>query len=152
VDGHADTSTWLRERIDSHVAAGVGVAWLVLTLVAVSLEPPTNRPEPLIGVMLGILTWVLLATMVTGLVMERRFGLVASLGSAVLFTAAAIACPVSGHHSFGMWWFGQMACALVLVGISIAALRWTTDGVPPAWLSSRDDVDRADDAETDRVS
>jgi len=32
-------------------------------------------------------------------------------------------CPVSGHHSFGAWWYGQMLCALGLVAISFAALR-----------------------------
>jgi hypothetical protein len=45
---------------------------------------------------------------------------------------------VSGHHPFGAWWFGQMACALGMLGGSIAAVAW----------SSR--VDEAeDDADTD---
>jgi hypothetical protein len=61
--------------------------------------------------------------MLTGLVMQRRWGLLASLAAAILATAASIACPVTGHHSFGTWWFGQMACMLGLVAISAVALR-----------------------------
>ena len=61
---------------------------------------------------------LLVATMVTGMVMQRRLGLVVSLGAAGFFTALSVACPVSGHHPFGAWWFGQMACALGLVGFS----------------------------------
>jgi hypothetical protein len=41
----------------------------------------------------------------------------------VLATAASIACPVTGHHGFGAWWFGQMACVLALVAVSAVALR-----------------------------
>ena len=41
-------------------------------------------------------------------------------------TAAAIACPVTGHHTFGTWWFGEMACVLTLLGISVAALHRST--------------------------
>ena len=37
--------------------------------------------------------------------------------------AASIACPISGHHQFGTWWFGQMACMLALVAI-VLAIVW----------------------------
>ncbi len=50
-------------------------------------------------------------------------GIEAALGAAAWFVAMAVACPVSGHHSFGAWWYGQMACALGLVAITVAALR-----------------------------
>jgi hypothetical protein len=78
-----------------------------------------------IGLLLELSMYGLLATMVAGLVMQQRFGLVASLGAAVLATAASIACPVTGHHTFGTWWFGQMACVLALVAISSVALQRT---------------------------
>ena len=38
------------------------------------------------------------------------------------FLAMAVACPVSGHHSFGNWWYGQMACAIGLVAITGSAV------------------------------
>jgi hypothetical protein len=118
-----DVRAWLEERVDGVVCAAVAGSWFVLTQVIDRLEPATSRPEPVIGVLLQIAMWLLLATMVTGLVMQRRFGLVASLGAAVLATAAAIACPLSGHHQFGNWWFGEMVCVLALVAVSVIALR-----------------------------
>jgi hypothetical protein len=128
---HFDTRAWLAESVDGRLGGVVGVAWFVLIQVAYLLEPRTDHPVPVIGVLLEVTMYVLLATMITGLVMQRRFGLVASVGAAVLATAAAIACPVTGHHSFGTWWFGQMACVLALVGITVAALyRSTTARVP----------------------
>jgi hypothetical protein len=119
----ADTRSWLQDQVDGRLGVAVGVAWIVLLQIAFALEPRTNHHVPVIGLLLEITMYALLATMVTGLVMQRRFGLVASLGAAVLATAASIACPVTGHHSFGAWWFGQMACVLALVGISVAALH-----------------------------
>jgi len=130
-----DTRTWLRERIDGRLAAGVGIAWLVLLQIAFALEPVTHQPEPAYGVVLELTMWLLLATMVTGLVMQRRWGLVASLGAAGFMTALSVACPVSGHHPFGAWWFGQMACVLALVAISVVALRWSSD--LPDWLPAQ---------------
>ena len=119
----ADTREWLNERIPGAVAAGVGIAWFVLMQVAFLLEPASSQPVPVIGLALEISMYVLLAAMVTGLVMQRRWGLVASLAGAVLATAASVACPVTGHHAFGAWWFAQMACMLTLVATSVVTLR-----------------------------
>jgi protein-S-isoprenylcysteine O-methyltransferase Ste14 len=71
----AETRAWLQERIDGRLAAGTGIAWLVLVQVAMALEPTTHQPE---------------------------------------------------------WWFGQMACVLVLLGGSVAALQWSANGLPIA--------------------
>ncbi len=123
----AETRVWLQERIDGRLAAGIGIAWLVAYAVAGALEPVTHKPEPWYGVVLEVTFLGLLAATGTGLVMERRWGLMASLASAGFFTALSVACPVSGHHPFGAWWFGQMACALGMLGASFVAL-----GRPPA--------------------
>jgi hypothetical protein len=117
------TRAWLGERIDGRVGVVVGIAWLVLMQIAFALEPASEHEVPLIGLLLELSMYLLLGTMIAGLVMQRRFGLVASLGAAVLATAASIACPVTGHHGFGAWWFGQMACVLALVAVSAVALR-----------------------------
>jgi len=119
----AATREWLQDRIDGRVAIAVGIAWFVLNEIAYALEPAAQQSVPVIGIVLEVTMYVLLAAMLTGLVMQRRWGLLASFGAAVLATAASIACPVSGHHAFGAWWFGQMACMLALVAISVFALR-----------------------------
>jgi peptidoglycan/LPS O-acetylase OafA/YrhL len=117
-----DMRTWLRERIDGRICVVLGVAWIVLFQIAAALEPATNRAEPAYSVVLGLIMWGLLATMVTGLVMQRRFGLLASLGAAGFMTLLSVACPISGHHPFGAWWFGQLTCVLLLVVASLVAL------------------------------
>jgi hypothetical protein len=124
-----ETREWLRERIDGRLAAGVAIAWFVLLQLAMALEPVTHQPEPSYGIVLELVMWLLLATMVAGLVMQRRWGLVSSLGAAGFLTALSVACPVSGHHPFGAWWFGQMACVLALAAISVVAIRWSS-GLP----------------------
>ena len=121
-----DTRAWLQERIDGRIAAGIGIAWLVAYQVAASLEPVTHQREPWYGVALGVTFMALLAGTAAGLIAQRRWGLVASLAAAGFFTALSVACPVSGHHAFGTWWFGQMACALTMLGGSVAALAWSS--------------------------
>ena len=123
---------WLGERIDRYTPMVVAGAWFVLLQVAAALEPAPARAEPAIGVLLALAMYTLLAVMVTGLVMHRRFGLVASLAAAVLAAAASIACPITGHHQFGTWWYGQMACVLALVAISVASLRRPSPAPAPA--------------------
>ena len=92
----AETREWLQDRIDGRVAIAVGVAWLVLTEIAYALEPTSQHPVPLVGVVLEVTMYVLLAGMLAGLVMQRRWGLLVSFGAAVLATAAAIRVP--GHR------------------------------------------------------
>jgi hypothetical protein len=121
-----DTREWLGQRISGEVGILVGVAWYVLFSIAVALEPAATQPEAFptwLAVAIEVALLGLLGVMAVGLVARRRVGLVASLGAAALFLAMVVACPVSGHHSFGAWWYGQMACAIGLVAITGAALR-----------------------------
>ena len=119
-----------RERIDVRVAVGLGVAWFVLPEIAVALEPTAQHPDPTIGVVLGYVMNVIFIAMLIGLALRRRWGLVASLGGAMLVTAMAVACPTSGHHRFGLWWLGQMVCVVALVVGSVWALRRPVEAEP----------------------
>ena len=112
-----------RERIDVRVAVGLGVAWFVLPEIATLIEPAPRHADPAIGVLLGAVMNVVFVAMLIGLATRRRWGLQTSLGGAVLLTAMAVACPTTGHHQFGLWWFGEMACVLALVAGSVWALR-----------------------------
>jgi hypothetical protein len=123
--GAVSTREWLQERIDGRLAAGIAIGWLVAYELAAALEPVTHQPEPWYGVVLGVAFLGLIATTAAGLIAQRRWGLVVSVAAAGFFTALSVACPVSGHHPFGAWWFGQMACALAMLGGSVAALSWT---------------------------
>jgi hypothetical protein len=122
----ADTRVWLREEISRDLALFVGVAWYVLFFVGAALEPEPTNPDVIpafLSVTIDVALFGLLGVMAAGLIARRRFGLVASMGAAVFFVGLSVACPASGHHGFGAWWFGQMACAIGLVAISAAALR-----------------------------
>jgi 4-amino-4-deoxy-L-arabinose transferase-like glycosyltransferase len=111
------------ERISSEVAIAVGVAWFVCYTIGSALEPDTMRPVPVIGVVLGVALLVGILATAAGLIVRRRWGLTASLASAGILVASSVACPTTGHHPIGGWWFGQMLCAGALVGISFVALR-----------------------------
>lgn len=121
-----DTRAWLAERISADLALFVGAAWYVLFLVAIALEPEAAQPDVIpvwLSATLEVTLLGLLGVMAAGLTLRRRWGLVASMGAATLFVAMSVACPVSGHHGFGAWWYGQMACAIGLVAITGSALR-----------------------------
>jgi hypothetical protein len=120
-----DTGAWLRERIPGAWAAGVAIAWYVLYAIAVLVEPDTHHEVPLIGVVLGAALLAAMVVTAAGLLSGRRWGFVASLAGAGLLVASSVACPTTGHHTIGTWWFAQMACSLALVGISVAALKRT---------------------------
>jgi hypothetical protein len=130
------TRTWLNERIDSKVAIGVGVSWIALYSIGAELEPAPNRSEPLLGVLLGVTLLSLFVAALVGLGMRRRWGIGLALVAAITLTVMSVMCPVSGHHTFGAWWYGQMLCALGLVGISLAALA------RPAASPKREEVRR----------
>lgn len=119
-----------RERIDLRVAIAVGVSWFVVMEIVAALEPTSARPDPALGVALGVVANVLFVGMLIGLALRRRWGLLASLAGAVLVTAMAVACPTSGHHAFGLWWYGEMVGVLALVVGSVAALRLPAPASP----------------------
>ena len=118
----ASTRTWLNERVDPKVAIGVGVSWFVLYSIGAELEPAPNRSEPVLGVILGVALISLFVAALVGLGMRRRWGIGLSLVGALTLTVMSVMCPVSGHHTFGAWWYVQMLCALGLVAIRFAAL------------------------------
>lgn len=121
-----DTRTWLLERIDGRVAAVVGVAWYVLFGIAQAIEPAPANPNAVPGWIENAIAVVFLGTlavMLPGLIARRRWGLLGSLAASVVFVAATIACPTTGHHEFGFWWLGEMACAAALLGLSVATLK-----------------------------
>ena len=144
-----ETRAWLQDRINGGLAAGIGIGWLVAYQLAVALEPVTHKPEPWYGVILNLGLLGLFAVTATGLIMQRRWGLVSSAAAALAFTALSVACPLSGHHPFGAWWFGQMACALGMLGVSLAALNWSSRGdssVEPSSIDAESALVSAGDA------
>ena len=120
---HDESGEWLQARIPGAMAATVGVSWYVLFALGSAVEPETSNAVPVIGVVLGVALLGAMLAMGIGLAACRRWGLVAALGASGLLLASAVACPTTGHHTIGTWWFFQMACSFAAVGVSVVALR-----------------------------
>jgi peptidoglycan/LPS O-acetylase OafA/YrhL len=121
-----DTREWLGQEVTGHLALIVGLSWYALYTIIAAIEPPADHPDAIpvwLQSTLDVTLLGLLAVTAVGLVMRRRFGLVTALGAAGLLLAMVVACPVSGHHTFGTWWYGEMACALGLVAVTGVALN-----------------------------
>jgi peptidoglycan/LPS O-acetylase OafA/YrhL len=126
VETRPETREWLGQQVAGHLALIVGLSWYVLFSIAVAIEPAADHPDAIPSWLANTIDFTLLgvlAVTAAGLITRRRFGLVAALGAAALFVGMVVACPVSGHHTFGTWWDGQTACALGLVAITASALR-----------------------------
>jgi peptidoglycan/LPS O-acetylase OafA/YrhL len=116
----------LTERIPTRTALTLGGAWLVLGAIAMLLEPAPSDADafPWYATVLAYVFFWSGAAMLAGLIGRRRLGIAASIPASIALTASSVACPVSGHHAFGPWWLGQMACSLVLVGLTV--VLWTS--------------------------
>jgi hypothetical protein len=102
------------------------VAWVVVMIVGVAVEPaPANpdAPVPLAVDLLALAQLSLWAVMAVGLFQRRRYTAAASLAGAGVLAVMAIACPASGHHAVGAWWGVQMVGVSALLFVSGKALR-----------------------------
>ena len=102
----------------------LAIAWLILVPLAVALQPAAAVAEA--GWLDYVVSYALLASIVmavTGLVRGTSWSGGATLGAAGIFLASTFACPATGHHAFGLWWFGQLAIAASLVAMS-AVYAW----------------------------
>ena len=113
-------------RLSRGWAFALPVAWAVIFSTAAAIKPPPahpNAPEPVIGVLLGMVLFSAWTAMVIGLAGRRPLGAWASGAAGLTMLAAAIACPVSGHHeSIGLWWFYELAGAAALIALSLRAI------------------------------
>jgi len=101
-------------------------AWVVVVAIGYAVEPAPVDPNAPVPLLAALLNSALLATwgaMAAGVVQRRRFAAVASMVGGVVLLALTVACPASGHHSFGAWWGVQLAGAVGLLALSSRALR-----------------------------
>jgi len=104
-------------------AIAAGVAWVVGYQTMIWLEPAPAQPDALPGFVLTAMTIVVnvgFLLVAVGLVRRARWAFTASAALALLVVGQVIACPVSGHHTMGLWWVAQAAIAVGLVVLSLA--------------------------------
>jgi len=117
---------WLAEPIGNLWAAVGVVAMLGAPFAAKALEPlPVNpgQPDPWFVVLPSLVVAYGIMAAFGGLLVRRRWGMAVSLLSASIATTMVLACPISGHHHFGLWWAGELACFGAWAGVSLAGLR-----------------------------
>lgn len=109
-------------RISRRTSFSLSVAWLATLAVSWVLEPAPAANEVVpwwAGVAaLGFLGAI--AATFAGLSRRMRWGVTASLIGSSIFLAGVFACPATGHHAFGLWWIGEFAASVALVGFSAA--------------------------------
>ncbi len=106
-------------------AAAIGLAWALLFPLAIALEPAASQPDVAWWeVATSVLLLASIVAVTVGLAKRTRWAINASLVASAVFTAGVIACPTTGHHPMGLWWFGELACGLGILGVSaVVALR-----------------------------
>jgi hypothetical protein len=113
-----------RPQVPKREFLPLGVAWLVLFPLALALEPAAAAPAtiPLWEWAVSLVLLTGLGATAAGLGLRRTWGATASLFTSTVFTAGVFACPATGHHAFGLWWFGEFGAAIALVALSAAAV------------------------------
>jgi len=109
----------------------LGAAMVGLFALSVSLTPAPDGPEPVLSageeIIATVMTWGMAAALV-GFLLGRRWALWPALGISALSAVDVGLCPATGHHLVGMWWFGQVVIAAVLLALPAAALARTRAG------------------------
>lgn len=124
----SDTRSWLQDRVSKSWSIGLLSAWFSLFFAAQYMQPaPADEQAALawLGIALSVVFMTALLVASAGLALQRRWGLVASLGAAAILVADSIACPLTGHHHFGAWLVIQAVGSVALAGASVRALRKT---------------------------
>ena len=119
---------------DERLAEPIPLRWALWGIVALVganlaawlLEPAPanpNLPEPwFVTLPSGVASLAMLAAL-GGLLARRRWGMALSLLAASIAVVMVVACPLSGHHSFGLWWAGEISCLAAWAGSRLAGLR-----------------------------
>jgi hypothetical protein len=113
------------DRLAPTWAGILGFGWPLAIVASIALEPAPADPQAAVPIVVSLASMGLFAALVaTAVAAGNRLPSAAVAGVVTGFIALGftVTCPVSGHHTFGAWWFGQMALTLAMLGVSFAAL------------------------------
>ena len=120
-----DESRPVTDRLTPTWAGILGFGWPLAIVASIALEPAPADPEAAVPVVVSLASVGLFAALVaTAVAAGNRHpsAAIAAVVTGLLALGFTVSCPVSGHHTFGAWWFGQMALTLPMLGVSLAAL------------------------------
>lgn len=104
----------------------LGLGWPIAIVVATAIEPAAADPSAVPSAMDSLISMVVLGLLAaTGLAAYARHLRTPSWAGAlgVVTLGLVAACPASGHHAIGTWWFAQLAVIGAMAAVSLGALR-----------------------------
>jgi hypothetical protein len=110
-------------EVSRGLAVFAGIAWVVGYQAMLALEPAAANPDAVPGFFASLVSLAVLAgfaTMTVGLLGRARWAFAASGATALVVVGQVVACPITGHHSLGLWWGLQASIAAGLVVLSLA--------------------------------
>ncbi len=119
----------VERRLDDRVSHGwsfaTAAAWMAGIGLILLLEPAPADPEAvsLVSEIIGTAMALGLSVTMLGLVGRYRFGLAAAAATGGMMMAVSVACPLSGHHTFGAWWIGELAIVAGLTSLGVIGYR-----------------------------
>lgn len=121
----APVTTRAPGRLTTTWAGILGFGWPLALVVSVAIEPPPAHPEAAVPIVVSLASLALFTALVaTAIAAGNRHPSAAGLGvvTGLIALGFTVSCPVSGHHTLGAWWFGQLALTLAMLAVSAAAL------------------------------
>lgn len=109
-------------------AVALGVGWPLALVVGWALEPAPAHPHAATPLVVSVVSVAALAGIyaTTALAVHRhRYAAAVGGLTGVILMAMSAACPLSGHHAFGLWWTAQFGLIVTMLAVSLAALRVT---------------------------
>jgi len=115
-------------QLSDRWAAVLGIGWPLAIVASMALEPTPADPSAPVPVLAELANLGLLFALVgTAIAAGVRHGAAAVGGvvTGLLVVSLAIACPVSGHHAIGLWWFAELGILTAMLAVSGVALQRT---------------------------
>jgi hypothetical protein len=115
-------------QLSDRWAAVLGFGWPLAIVASMALEPTPADPGAPVPVLAELANLGLFFALVaTAIAAGVRHGAAAVGGvvTGLLVVSLAIACPVSGHHAIGLWWFAELGILTAMLAVSGVALQRT---------------------------
>ena len=107
-------------------AAVLGLGWPLAFMIMLMLEPVPDNPQVAASTLAVVVSIAFYAGMIATSVFagaRHRAAAPAAVLTGLVTAGMVVSCPVSGHHSYGAWWFGELAVVFAMLAVSVVGLR-----------------------------
>ena len=106
-------------------AAALGFGWPLAFLTVTALEPAPADPAAPVPLIVELGSLVFLAALgmtVVAAAVRHGSAAVAAVVTGGVALAFTLSCPISGHHTYGLWWIAELVVLGAMAAVSVAAL------------------------------